>query len=234
MYGSSLNTNFSDVILPGVGGAINASNSMSMERLKERNATGRKWSPDITGGLSMHNEAILRKNADSRNKRMSLVDRNFNENCDGPEAMKEIFNRKRSRMASFKEMKKIEYSFADDTELMAMPQPFAMAEKCDCGGACSCCRDKKKKEAEYREWSTEKRKELKRGEFKGDFAGPDLSFPIANETDVAAAWASAGRAKNPRQVMANIIRIAKEMGLEAGLPESVKKRLASGESGLPG
>jgi hypothetical protein len=33
--------------------------------------------------------------------------------------------------------------------------------------------------------------------------------------------------------MANIIRIAKKMGLEAGLPESVKKRLASGESGLP-
>jgi hypothetical protein len=34
--------------------------------------------------------------------------------------------------------------------------------------------------------------------------------------------------------MSNIIRIAKENGWESGLPDSVKKRLAAGESGLPG
>jgi hypothetical protein len=33
--------------------------------------------------------------------------------------------------------------------------------------------------------------------------------------------------------MANIIKIAKNMGLEEGLPDSVKKRLEAGESGLP-
>jgi hypothetical protein len=87
---------------------------------------------------------------------------------------------------------------------------------------------------EFREWDAAKRKELKKGEFAGKFAGPDMSFPIANAADVAAAWSSVGRAKNPRAVMANIIKIAKEMKLEAGLPESVKQRLAAGESGLPG
>ena len=232
MYGSSLNTDFSDVVLPGVGGAINASNAISSDRLAQMNATGKKWSPDISGGLSHHNEGILQANAASRSKRANLVNRDFNENIDGASAMKEILGRKHARAASFKELKAKEYSFADDTELMAMPQPFAMAEGCKCG-TCAACRDKKRKDAEFREWSTEKRKEMKKGEFKGSFAGPDMSFPIANEADVAAAWSSVGRAKNPRQVMANIIRIAKKMGLEAGLPESVKKRLASGESGLP-
>jgi hypothetical protein len=33
--------------------------------------------------------------------------------------------------------------------------------------------------------------------------------------------------------MANIIRIAKKHGWESGLPQSVKDRLASGQSGLP-
>jgi len=233
MYGSSLNTDFSDVIVPGVGGGINASNAMSMERLKKLNESGKKWSPDVSGGLSHHNESILKANAGNRERRVNLINRNFAENCDGATAMKEIFDRKKSRMTSFKELKAKEYNFADDTELMAMPQPFAMSE-CKCGGSCPTCLDKKRKDAEFREWSSQKRKEMKEGEFAGKFAGPDLSFPIANETDVAAAWSSAGRAKNPRQVMANIIKIAKEMGLEAGLPESVKKRLASGQSGLPG
>jgi hypothetical protein len=34
--------------------------------------------------------------------------------------------------------------------------------------------------------------------------------------------------------MKRIISIAKEMGLESALPESVKKRLSEGGSGLPG
>jgi hypothetical protein len=74
---------------------------------------------------------------------------------------------------------------------------------------------------------------LKEGKVKGSFAGPDMSFPIAGPIDVAAAWSSVGRAANPRAIMRKIISIAKEHGWESGLPESVKKRLAAGESGLP-
>lgn len=231
MYGSSLD--FSGVTLPGVGGGINASNAVTTDQLKQMNSSGKKWAPDATGGMSHHNESILKMNAANRDKRANLVNRNFNENCDGPDAMKEIMGRRKSRLASFKELKAKEYNFADDTDLMAMPQPFAMAEKCKCGGTCPVCREKKRKDTEFREWDTEKRKELKRGEFAGQFAGPDMSFPIANATDVAAAWSSVGRAKNPRQVMKNIIRIAKELKLESGLPESVKQRISAGQSGLP-
>ena len=96
------------------------------------------------------------------------------------------------------------------------------------------CRNKKREDAEYREWSSEKRKELKSGEIKGKFAGPGTSFPISNATDVKAAWSSVGRAENPRAVMKRIISIAKEMGLEDALPESVKQRMKDGGSGLPG
>jgi hypothetical protein len=234
MYGSRLD--FSDVSLPGVGGSINASNAVSMERLKEMNASGKKWSPDITGGMSHHNESILKMNAANREKRANLVNREYNENCDGNRAMKEIFDRKKSRMSSFKEMKRSEYGFSEgdsqDTELLSMPQPFAMAE-CKCGGSCALCREKKRKEIEYREWSTKKREKLKEGEVKGEFAGPNMSFPISSPEDVAAAWSSVGRARNPRQIMASIIRIAKKHGWESGLPQTVKDRLNAGESGLP-
>jgi len=234
MYGSRLD--FSDVSLPGVGGSINASNAVSMERLKEMNASGKKWSPDITGGMSHHNESILKMNAANREKRANLVNREYNENCDGNRAMKEIFDRKKSRMSSFKEMKRSEYGFSEgdsqDTELLSMPQPFAMAE-CKCGGSCALCREKKRKEIEYREWSTKKREKLKEGEVRGEFAGPNMSFPISSPEDVAAAWSSVGRARNPRQIMASIIRIAKKHGWESGLPQTVKDRLNAGESGLP-
>jgi len=200
------------------------------------NASGKKWSPDITGGMSHHNESILKMNAANREKRANLVNREYNENCDGNRAMKEIFDRKKSRMSSFKEMKRSEYGFSEgdsqDTELLSMPQPFAMAE-CKCGGSCALCREKKRKEIEYREWSTKKREKLKEGEVKGEFAGPNMSFPISSPEDVAAAWSSVGRARNPRQIMASIIRIAKKHGWESGLPQTVKDRLNAGESGLP-
>jgi hypothetical protein len=234
MYGSRLD--FSDVSLPGVGGNINASNAVSMDRLKEMNASGKKWAPDITGGMSHHNESVLKMNAANREKRASLVNREYNENCDGGSAMKEIFDRKKSRMASFKELKKSEYGFSEgdsqDSELLSMPQPFAMGE-CKCGGSCPVCREKKRKEAEYREWSTEKRKQLKAGDVKGEFAGPDMSFPISSPEDVAAAWSSVGRAANPRAVMRNIIRIAEKHDWKSGLPQTVKDRLEAGQSGLP-
>lgn len=235
MYGSSFD--FSSVTLPGVGGGINASNAISSDQLAKMNASGKKWAPDATGGMSHHNEAILQTNAEHRERRQGLVNRDYNENADGKDAMKEIFDRKKSRMASFKEMKKNEYGFAEgdsqDSELLSMPLPGgAFKEKCDCGH-CASCLNRKHSEMAYREWSTEKRKALKEGKVKGSFAGPDMSFPIASPTDVAAAWASVGRAANPRAIMRRIISIAKEHNWESGLPESVKKRLAAGESGLP-
>ena len=236
MYGANLD--FSGVTLPGVGGGLNASNAIGMDRLKEMNASGKKWSPDIAGGMSHHNESILKMNAANREKRSSLVNRDYNEQVDGKSAMKEIFDRKKSRMSSFKEMKAKEYGFAEgdsqDSEMLSMPLPAMSMAECKCGGNCPVCRDKKRKDEEFREWSTEKRKEMKSGEVSGKFAGPDMSFPISSEADVAAAWSSVGRAKNPRAVMRNIIRIAKEMGLETGLPDSVKQRLKDGGSGLPG
>lgn len=229
-YGSYLD--FSAVSLPGVGGTLNAGTAMSVDRLQQMNASGKKWAPDATGGMSHHNESILSSNQIRREKRESLVNRGRDSYCDGTMAMGEIFGRKKARLASYMEAKKGEYSFADDTELMAIPQPFAMAEKCKCG-VCPMCREKKRKDAEYREWSAEKRKGLKSGDFKGDFAGEGMSFPISSPEDVAAAWSSVGRAPNPRKIMANIIRIAKKYGWESGLPETVKQRLEEGKSGLP-
>jgi hypothetical protein len=237
MYGSSFD--FSGVTLPGVGGGINASNAISTDQLAKMNKSGKKWSPDITGGMSHHNEGLLSMNAKQREKRASLVNRDYNEQADGASAMKEIFDRKKSRMSSFKEMKKNEYGFAEgdsqDSELLSMPMPsMGMAEKkCSAGCNCPACLNKKQQDAKFREWDTAQRKELKKGEFKGEFAGPDMSFPIAKPEDVAAAWSSVGHAKNPRAVMKNIIDIAKRYGWESGLPESVKQRISAGQSGLP-
>jgi hypothetical protein len=238
MYGASFD--FSGVTLPGTGGMINASNSIGMDRLMEMNKSGKKWSPDITGGMSHHAESMLMKNEQKRTKATNLVNRSYNEVSDGNIAMKEIMDRKKMRGASFMEMKKKEYNFGEndnignlDMEGMAIAQPFAMKEhKCK-GPGCPICANNKQKDAEYREWSTEKRKSLKEGKTKGEFAGPNMSFPIASPTDVAAAWSSVGRAPNPRAVMSKIISIAKSHNWESGLPASVKKRLAAGESGLP-
>jgi len=233
MYGSFLS--FSDVTLPGVGGNINDSNAISGDQLKAMNATGKKWRPNADGMMSNHNENILKMHSEHREKRASLVNREYNENCGGKDAKKEIFDRKKSRMSSVKEMKKNEYGFAEgdsqDSELLSMPLPAF--KECACGGTCPVCREKKRKDAEFREWSTEKRKSLTSGKIKGEFAGPDQSFPIAGPVDVAAAWSSVGRAANPRQIMAKIISISKKHGWESGLPESVKQRLSAGKSGLP-
>jgi len=68
---------------------------------------------------------------------------------------------------------------------------------------------------------------------KGGFAGPDMSFPIASPADVAAAWASSGRAKDPEATMKKIIALAKDYGWEKGLPKTVRDRMKSGKSGLP-
>lgn len=235
MFGSSFD--FSGVTLPGVGGGINASNAITAEQLEKENKSGKKWRPGPDGmGMSHHNEGILKMNAEHRERRANLINRDYNENADGGDAMKEIFARKKARGASFREMKKNEYGFAEgdsqDAELLSMPLPSFKDHNCK-GAGCPICANMKQQEVSYREWSTEKRKALKDGTLKGEFAGPDMSFPIAGPVDVAAAWSSVGRAANPRSIMSKIISIAKKHGWESGLPESVKKRLAAGESGLP-
>jgi hypothetical protein len=228
------------VVLPGVGGMINASNSQSDPSLEKENKENRKWGAGVnkdgfmTIGKTDHNELRLASHKERRESKVNLINRDMNEYADGAQAMSEIVGRKNLRAAQFRELKSKEYKFSEEEDQNA--EYLAMGtykEGCSCG-SCASCRAKKREDAEYREWSTEKRKELAKGDIKGHFAGPDRSFPISNGTDVKAAWSSVGRAKNPRAVMKNIIRIAKELGLESSLPESVKKRLEEGGSGLPG
>ena len=233
------------VVLPGVGGMINASNSDSDTDLNSQNKKKRKWGTGVnkegfmTIGPVDHNEAHelrLASHKERRDKASNLINRDRNEYSDGAGAMSEIFGRKKQRSELFKSYKETEYAFSDDEYLAmgAYAGGGAFTEGCKCGGECAHCREKARVDREFREWSTEKRKQLSKGDIKGKFAGPDQSFPISNATDVKAAWSSVGRAKNPRAVMASIIRIAKELGLESALPQSVKDRLAAGESGLPG
>lgn len=251
---------FSSVMLPGVGGTLNAATALSSDRLEELNKIGKKWRTDKEGNLYYHNEKKLKANEMARSKRHNLVNRERHENADSEMAMNEIMSRRRARIEAFKELKRREYNFADDSELMSMPQPFSQGGSCkgkpkmeqkygECGpgckgpGKCSCksCRDHSqmvdrhmsKKDEEYREWTTAKREKLKAGKVHGEFAGPSMSFPIASVQDVSAAWSSVGRASNPREVMANIIKISQKFGWESGLPKSVRDRLSKGESGLP-
>lgn len=232
-----MNLDFS-VILPGVGGSINAATAISSDKLEEMNKTGKKWRTDKEGNLTFHNESLLEANKAARQRKQNLVNRDRNEIALSQDAMSEIMGRKKARMAAFQEIKKKEYNFADDTELMSMPQPFfeeGCSDSCKGPGKCSCsaCKARLKADANYREWSAKKREKLQSGEVKGKFAGPGMSFPISSSEDVSAAWSSVGRAAEPRKVMAAIIKIAKEYGWEEGLPQSVKDRLEKGESGLP-
>ena len=232
------------VVLPGTGGMINASNSQSGPSLQKEDKKNRKWGAGVneegftTIGKVDHScmsGQRLANHKERRDKASNLVNREMCEYADGPQAMSEIVSRKNLRAAQYRELKSKEYKFSEqEDEYLAMGSFMpTFDEGCACG-SCASCRNKKRADAEYREWSTKKRKELASGEIKGKFAGPDRSFPISNATDVKAAWSSAGRAKNPRAVMKNIIRIAKEMDLVSALPESVKKRLEEGGSGLPG
>ena len=232
MYGEYLN--FSSVSLPGAGGSLNSSNAISSDKLTEMNKAGKKWRTDREGNLSFHNEAIIRANEANRKNRESLVNRSRTENSEGPGVMQEIMGRKNARAAAFREIKRKEYNFADDTELLSMPQPFSQA-KCKGLGKCNCetCTAQYKENQQFREWSSEQRKKLQSGEVKGEFAGPQMSFPISSEGDVSAAWSSVGRAANPRKIMSEIIRIANKFGWEDGLPQTVRDRIERGESGLP-
>jgi len=75
----------------------------------------------------------------------------------------------------------------------------------------------------FRKWTQEERERLAKGEIKGEFAGPDQSFPIAGPDDVEDAWRLAGHAENPDQIRRNIIKIAKKYGWVSALPETAHK-----------
>ena len=218
------------VVLPGPGGMINSSNSQSgspQSRKKWGQGTNAEGFMTIGKGSSDR----LDDHAKRRAKAVSMItDRN--EYADGATAMSEIVGRKSLRAAQYREIKSKEYNFAEETgneEFLAM----GSYKECSCEG-CASCRDKKRKDAEFREYTGKMRDKISSGAVEGEFAGPDQSFPISSAADVKAAFASVGRAKNPRAVMKKIISIAKKMNLESSLPDSVKERMANGESGLPG
>ena len=76
---------------------------------------------------------------------------------------------------------------------------------------------------DFRKWTQEEREKLAKGEIKGEFAGPNQTFPIAGPDDVEDAWRLAGHAENPDQIRRNIIRIAKKYGWVSALPESARR-----------
>jgi hypothetical protein len=76
---------------------------------------------------------------------------------------------------------------------------------------------------DFRRWTQEERDKLAKGEIKGEFAGPDQSFPIAGPEDVGDAWMLSGHAENPDQIRRNIIRIAKKYGWVSALPKSARQ-----------
>ena len=150
----------------------------------------------------------LRKNKEGRAKRESLVTPR-DSYVDGPDAMKEIFERKRARGTSFREAKMADYR---ERFTLTFDECVSMNFA----------------DAEYR-------RNIKDGKMKGGFAGDGESFPIASPEDVHNAWASVGRAKgqDKDKIYRNILRLAKKYNWESGLPKSVKQRMKKGESGMP-
>jgi hypothetical protein len=164
------------------------------------------------------------------NMRDTLIDQNFlrlnaekkkagkklfptrNEYMDGDNIMDEIMGRKRSRL----EQSKINQATYFENRF-GMTYSELLSYGLD-------------SELSDLEW----RRAIREGKIKGDFAGEDMSFPIASIDDVKRAWQSIGRTKQDRiKVMKNIIKIAKKYGWESGLPQTVKDRMKLGGSGLP-
>jgi hypothetical protein len=150
----------------------------------------------------------LRKNRESRAKKQSQVTIR-DEYADGPDAMAEIFERKRNRGAQFREAKMADYR---DRFSLTFDECVSMNFA----------------DAEYRN-------AISSGKMKGGFAGDGKSFPIASAEDVRNAWMSVGRAKgqDKDKIYRNILRLAKKYNWTSGLPDSVKKRMKKGESGMP-
>ena len=150
----------------------------------------------------------LKRNREARAKKMAQVTTR-DEYADGPDAMKEIFERKRSRSHAYRELKMADY---EERFSLTFDECVSMNFA----------------DAEYR-------RKIADGDMKGAFAGEGKSFPIASPEDVGRAWASVGRAKgqNKDKIYRNILRIAKRYGWESGLPKSVKQRQKKGGSGMP-
>lgn len=71
-------------------------------------------------------------------------------------------------------------------------------------------------------WNAAARERLEKEDIKGEFAGPNRSFPIRDRTDVKNAWNLAGHAANPDTVRRRIVAIALKYGWESGLPDAAK------------
>jgi len=154
----------------------------------------------------------LEANKKRREKVEALIPRDRDEYITGDGIMKEIMNRRRARFAEAKANKMTHYE-----ERFGMK--FSELESFGETGSMSDL-----------EW----RRAIKAGKIKGDFAGEDMSFPIASPEDVRRAWSSIGRTNQDQdKVMRKIISIAKRYGWESGLPQTVRDRLKAGKSGLP-
>ena len=127
---------------------------------------------------------------------------------DGPEALSEIMDRKRERVQQFQQSKMADYR-----------ERFALSF--------DECASMNFADAAYRD-------AIASGKMKGEFAGPNKSFPIASPEDVRNAWMSAGRGKqDPKTTQKNILRIAKKYNWTSGLPKAVRNRMKKGGSGMP-
>lgn len=154
---------------------------------------------------------FLRLNAEKKKAGKKLFPTR-NEYMDGDNIMDEIMGRKRSRL----EQSKINQAAYFENRF-GMTYSELLSYGLD-------------SELSDLEW----RRAIREGKIKGDFAGEDMSFPIASIDDVKRAWQSIGRTKQDRiKVMKNIIKIAKKYGWESGLPQTVKDRMKLGGSGLP-
>jgi hypothetical protein len=76
---------------------------------------------------------------------------------------------------------------------------------------------------EFIDWDKRARERMGKEKIRGDFAGPDESFPVAGPDDIRDAWSLAGQAENPDEIRANIITIAKKFGWIKALPETAKQ-----------
>lgn len=128
--------------------------------------------------------------------------------ADGPDAMKEIMERRRMRGQGFRELKMADY-------------------RDRCGLSFDECQSMNFADAEVR-------LAIKDGKMKGGFAGEGMSFPIFSPESVGDAWRSVGRSKQPTEkIQKNILRLARKFGWTNGLPKAVRDRIKKGGSGLP-
>jgi hypothetical protein len=70
-------------------------------------------------------------------------------------------------------------------------------------------------------WTQAAREKYKK-EHPDRFAGPGLSYPIKDASDVRDAWNLAGRAANPDAVRRKVKAIAARLGLTSALPDTAK------------